>query len=367
MSQKDYYTYYPNDFYSSRLRFISEAERLGASLTTLPIETSSPLDSETLSIDIALLGDPSSKPTLLYISGTHGIEGFIGSAIQHAIVSQLTEPPKDYALALIHCLNPWGMAYLRRTNEHNIDLNRNCTPTDDERTGAPPGYENLRSILMPNSALSFPLFCLQTGAAVIRHGFPTAKQAVTGGQYVDQHGLFYGGRTLQQELSLVRSWAATHLTDSSRVLVVDIHSGLGPFGQDTLIIDHYEGSQEARRIAALFPGYSIHGPDPRRSLAYNTRGSLSGLLPSILPHTTVDYVVHEFGTFHAFRVLHALVQENYYHFSSQSAPNLKIRHNIATPLLKEAFLPSSNPWRANALLKGLHIFNTATAHICDAN
>lgn len=180
---------------------------------------------------------------------------------------------------------------------------------------------------------------------------------------MDQHGLFYGGLSLQEELSLVRSWAADNLIESPRVLVVDIHSGLGSFGLDTLIIDHHEGSQEAARVSALFPGQKLHGPDPTRSLAYDTRGSLSSLLPPVLPETTVDYVVHEFGTFHAFRVLHALVQENYHHFSSGSAPDSQTKDNPATPLLKEAFLPSSPSWRQGALRSGLKIFETAAASI----
>lgn len=364
IESRDLNTFFTDDFFSSRQRFIAETSRLGGRIKALAIPCLNQVGEESnrsveLSIDIALIGDPKDRPTLLYIAGTHGIEGFVGSAIQSAILSQLTEPPKDYALALIHCLNPWGMAYLRRANANNIDLNRNCTQSDHERVGAPPGYENLRSLLIPKRALPFPLFCAHALSAVIKYGFPAAKQAITGGQYIDSNGLFFGGATLQQELQVVRSWAAEHLKESPRILTVDLHSGLGSFCQDTLIVDHPEGSPEARRIAEIFYDEKIHGPDPKRSLSYETRGSLSSLLTPALPSATIDHVVHEFGTLHPFRVLHALVQENYQHHYPNEGDIVNKQGHIGKRLLKEAFCPSSESWRKHAIRRGVEIFQAA--------
>jgi hypothetical protein len=354
--------FFAADFFSSRQRFIEQTSRLDASLTTLSIPSISSDQLPTAHnppIDIALIGNPKDRPTLFYIAGTHGIEGFVGSAIQSAILSQLKAPPENFALALVHCLNPWGMAYLRRANAHNIDLNRNCTQSDHERVGAPPGYENLRSLLSPERALWFPLFCGQALSAVIRYGFPAAKQAITGGQYIDSEGLFFGGATLQPELELVRSWAKEHLSHSPRILVVDLHSGLGSFCQDTLIVDSSEGSPETSRIKELFPQEKIHGPDPTQSLSYETRGSLSSLLTPALPEATIDYVVHEFGTLHPFRVLHALVQENYHHHHSNRDGEVNQRGHIGKRLLKAAFCPESEIWRRNAIRRGVEIFQAA--------
>ena len=33
--------------------------------------------------------------------------------------------PDDVAVLMIHLINPWGTAWMRRVNEDNIDLNRN--------------------------------------------------------------------------------------------------------------------------------------------------------------------------------------------------------------------------------------------------
>lgn len=349
---------YPKDFHSSRSRFIAETSRLGAILSSIPIHPASTEATEPLMIDIATIGDPRSRNILLYIAGTHGVEGFMGSAIQHALLSRLLEPPKGYALVLIHCLNPWGMANIRRTNEHNVDLNRNCTVTDDERTGAPPGYEQLRTILIPNEPSTFPSFCLKTLTKVIQLGFPQAKQAVTGGQYVDQNGLFYGGQTLQEELQIVRTWAKEHFAHSERILIVDLHSGLGPFAQDTLLVDSHAHTEEYSRIISIFPEHTVHGPDPRKSIAYTTRGALSNLLPPVLPHTTIDYVVHEFGTLHAFKVLYALVHENYLFSRANTSSEVRHRQSGAT-LLYDAFCPPSPVWRESIVHRGLRLFSAA--------
>ncbi len=34
--------------------------------------------------------------------------------------------PDDLAVVLIHAINPYGFAWIRRVNEDNVDLNRNC-------------------------------------------------------------------------------------------------------------------------------------------------------------------------------------------------------------------------------------------------
>jgi len=62
---------------------------------------------------------------LVLISGTHGIEGFAGSACQAGILHAGIELPPDTGLLLVHAINPYGFAWGRRVNEDNVDLNRN--------------------------------------------------------------------------------------------------------------------------------------------------------------------------------------------------------------------------------------------------
>ena len=57
-----------------------------------------------------------------------GVEGFAGSAIQIQFLKERIggpELPRSFGVLLIHALNPYGFAHLRRANECNVDLNRN--------------------------------------------------------------------------------------------------------------------------------------------------------------------------------------------------------------------------------------------------
>ena len=46
-------------------------------------------------------------------------------SLQLALLDAPPAPGPGDALVLVHVLNPYGMAWLRRTNENNVDLNRN--------------------------------------------------------------------------------------------------------------------------------------------------------------------------------------------------------------------------------------------------
>jgi hypothetical protein len=81
-----------------------------------------------LLIDVAVVGDATSAEALLiHSSGTHGVEGFTGSAIQVAYLRRLAaeRPPPHVALVFIHAINALCMAESRWWNERGVDLNRN--------------------------------------------------------------------------------------------------------------------------------------------------------------------------------------------------------------------------------------------------
>ena len=67
------------------------------------------------------------EKVFILTTGEHGIEGYVGSAMQQRFIdcylSQLD--PQTTGLLLVHAINPWGMKYHRRVNANNVDLNRN--------------------------------------------------------------------------------------------------------------------------------------------------------------------------------------------------------------------------------------------------
>jgi hypothetical protein len=78
-------------------------------------------------------------------------------------------------------LNPFGMAWLRRVNENNADLNRNSLG-HGEYAGSPEAYPRLDPFLNPPSPPSRDLYLLKAAWLVLRHGMPALRQTVAGGQ-----------------------------------------------------------------------------------------------------------------------------------------------------------------------------------------
>ena len=78
------------------------------------------------------LGPPQPRRMLVMTSGTHGAELMCGSGCQvgHVITGKFDGLPNDCGVLLLHALNPWGAANLRRNTEDNVDLCRNFMAFD---------------------------------------------------------------------------------------------------------------------------------------------------------------------------------------------------------------------------------------------
>ena len=110
----------------ARSRFIEAASANGFEVTSevLPIEGPA---GEELAMDFAVGGPADAASALVVISGTHGPEGYTGSACQLGFLesSDLRNLFSTHRVVLVHAHNPFGFAWMRRTTEGNVDLNRN--------------------------------------------------------------------------------------------------------------------------------------------------------------------------------------------------------------------------------------------------
>ena len=121
--------YFSHTYHSARDKFRKAASNISiAKQHQIVIDTESDL-----SIDLCYIpGDVRSKHLMLHFCGTHGVEGYAGSAIQIYLLQNelndayiISDKQRPHIL-FIHTLNPFGMAHNRRWNKANIDLNRNC-------------------------------------------------------------------------------------------------------------------------------------------------------------------------------------------------------------------------------------------------
>jgi hypothetical protein len=179
----------------ARASFRQTAEAAGGALERFPNPNRGP-DGGDLSTDVAWFGPQSAERVLVMVSGTHGVEGFCGSGAQVDWLRRGEQAalPAGTAALLVHAINPYGFAWLRRVTEENIDLNRNWI---DFAGGAPanPGYDELADAAVPEawtaeSQIASGRVLRAYGEA---HGAMALQQALSGGQYNHDTGVFYGG------------------------------------------------------------------------------------------------------------------------------------------------------------------------------
>ena len=348
------------DYSTARRRFLSKCKARGAAMECLPISAKGPQQTA-LSVDIAWLGNPNAKRVILHSSGLHGIEGFAGSAIQLDLLDNLPEIPEDGAIVLVHILNPYGMAWLRRVNESNVDLNRNFLGDNEVYGGAPKAYELLDSTLNPPTPPSFDFFLLRTLQRILRHGYNSLKQSIVGGQYQFEKGLFFGGSHMEEGPLAYSQWIQKNLSNADYVVGIDIHTGLGKYGEDTLLVEGDSSTALYQEMEQAF-GSRVAPWDAEESVAYAIRGGHPGAVVQNLPESTVHFVTQEFGTLAPLKVLHALREENRWHHWGDGT----LDHPTKKRLL-DAFRPDKEQWRESILTRGREVALQAVRMAFDSN
>lgn len=351
--------FFSADYVAARANFRAAARRRDAVVDELAIAARGP-GNEELNIDIAWLGARDARRIVLHISGVHGVEAYAGSATQLALLAAPPAVPSGCALVLVHVLNPYGMAWLRRTNEHNVDLNRNFLPDSASWTGAPPLYRRLDGLLNPASPPVRDGFSLRLAMRGLRHGVKTVRQAIAHGQHRYPKGLFYGGAELQAGPRQFCEWLQRRLTAAESVFVVDMHTGLGRHGASTLMVEPgTDAATTAELEAALAQALTGGTAAPAD---YTVRGSLGAALPRLLPGVSVKFVLQEIGTWSPLHVLRALRDENRWHHHGGGHLD-----HPAKRQLREALCPASPQWRNAAVAQGSELVYRAAEYLFRRN
>ena len=168
-------SFYSSTYEEARSRFIESATSVGATLSKYSLGLENATSDEFVT-DVAVLG-PEGAPAVVVSSGLHGVEGFLGSAIQLAMLDELkSDARQNIRWVYIHAINPFGFSKIRRFNEENIDLNRNFLLPDSSYAGAPAHYGQLNALLNPETSPSkFEPFRLKSIWSILRFGMPALK------------------------------------------------------------------------------------------------------------------------------------------------------------------------------------------------
>lgn len=371
---------WPQHYFSSREKFIQIARTSGARTESMPCNASGP-NGEALSVDIASFISDTDKHRIIISSGLHGAEGFIGAAIQLQVMQIIAEEglPDSVGVVLIHAVNPWGYAHLRRVDENNVDVNRNFidfdafnfeelgqidepshsyVPSHELRQIDEPGaYAALNPIINPPKPPSVSgefRYWLNAGKLIVRNkGIGPLVGPIAQGQYHFPKGLFYGGDHRSETCHRLQGIVCEYTDNIPKVSVLDVHSGLGPSGMATLISNTNQ-CPEYKQIEWLRKHYQMPVVLDYSPLnPYNASGSWSQWCGRALEKKQFTFICVEIGTVNPIKLFNALRRENQAHH--WATPNDSVYWKTKNDLAR-VFAPDSNRWREQAIEQGVSAF-----------
>ena len=349
-SALDLERYFSSSYAQARERFRALAEQAGASMASFEHPRRG-REGEVLATDVARLGPANAKRALVVTSATHGVEGLCGSGIQCSLLASdfASELPPGVALVLVHALNPFGFSWLRRTNEDNVDLNRNGR--DFGQALEPnPVYEEVHDLLVPTdwNGPHHAAHEAKIEAYKRERGERAWQAAVTGGQHTHPDGLFYGGREATWSNRTIRALCRDHLAEFEQVGVLDLHTGLGPRGHGELIYARQPGDAEHGRLVAWL-GDDVTSVADGSSASAPVIGTIDALFRAELGDGRVTFAVIEYGTLPIDDVLDALRIDNWVHLHDVVDTELG---REAKRRIVAAFVGEEDEWRRSVYDRG---------------
>ncbi|MDM0033793.1 M14 family metallopeptidase [Variovorax sp. J22P271] len=335
----------------ARQKFVEAGMACGARARQFILPDHRGVFGEPLSIDTAYIGPDQPRRLLIVSSGTHGVEGFCGSGCQVAVLHDTGLKDRlaqaGVGLLLIHAINPYGFSHLQRTNEDNIDVNRNFVDFDAPLPPSP-HYLEVESFVLPPQWPPSGQDIERQQAFVRQHGERGLRHAVSSGQRVSPQGLFYGGTAPSWSNRTVRAILREHGAAAQAIAWIDIHTGLGPYGHGEKL---YAGRNDARDIARA---RACWGSDVFLTFSGNTDSvsvDVTGLVCSSLHDECVQaealLVGLEFGT-----LPFSAVQSALYHAAWIRAHGGKVdaaTRAAAARVLRDAFYCDNDVWKGMIL------------------
>ena len=352
-------SYFTNDYASARLAFRNNADVLKNRYTGVTLRQIRVPDRENLGLTVNTCYIPAteSNDTLLILSsGTHGVEGYVGSACQSMFITEYIDDDllKNCGVLLIHALNPYGFHHNRRVTENNIDLSRNCSLSPDLYSSENPGYTMVDGFINPREELDMDgfkmrFFFLRAGILVGRHSMASLRQAIVQGQYTHPKGVWYGGKELEPQIRELIPLIGEISDPYTRVIAIDLHTGYGERGRMHLISNPVENEMR-QKMNELFGDYGIDFGDDEDF--YSPLGEVIGMFRELVPDKPCIPMVFEFGTLDsqtrlgAIKSMQTMVAENQaYNFGFESdATRAEVND-----MFMEMFYPESLSWRSNAI------------------
>lgn len=346
---------FPNNYVMARQRLLVLAELLGVveiQHKAYPCPGKAP-DGELLYTDTLWLGNKNASRVLVLLAGTHGVEGFVGSAVEldhiGLIANGQLEIPTDTAVLLVHALTPWGYAWLRRCDEDGVDLNRNSVdfskPLPENS-----GYEQLRSALFSKDKIQRQATLYEFES---QQGRSALEIAISGGQYSDPAGPFYGGKSPSHGRLVTEDLMQQYALHERDLAVIDLHSGLGAYGYGEIICDHPSGSTGVQ-VAHDWYGDSVTLPALGTSSSVPKIGLMDYAWHGIMNGRSC-HVTLEFGTYSTNQLFEVLLKDHQL-WAQPDNNSARMEHSKH---MRQHFCPDDEDWKALVLFRARQVIAQA--------
>ncbi len=324
----------------ARRRFLQAARETGLAHEAMVHPQQDPHLPEA-AVDVVRIGSRDADKVLFVTSGVHGTELTAGSGIQLQLLDIFADTlPDDCAMVLVHAVNPVGCARLSRTDEDNVDPNRNMLARFDALPDNP-SYTALHDALCPRT---WAEDATQRDRAlheyVAANGETALVQNVLKGQHSHPDGLFFGGTFESWTIRNLSKIVRDHGHGATQLGIVDLHTGVGPYGFGEVIrMDKPPiAGAEWEQIGNLVCDVLDRVPTERPPLK----------------------IIMEYGTYPFDRVLTGLRADNWlrHHGSVHTPLGRKIKQD-----LQDALFADDPKWLADISRQGIDVCRKALAFL----
>ena len=341
---------FPDNYAIARQRWLEQTIKLSCPTQHRPYRCggTGPEGGE-LFTDALWIGSENASRVLVLIGGTHGIEGFAGTAVQIDQLGLIAEGhvviPDNTAMLMIHALTPWGYAWQRRCDADGVDLNRNAIdfsrPLPENKD-----YDRLKDAFYLENAAQRKIALAEFEQ---QHGRIALEKAVSAGQYSDPSGPFYGGKAPAHGWLVSEDLIREYTLQERDLAVIDLHTGLGSYGYGEIICDHQPNSV-GTRTAGHWYGDSVALPLLGTSSSVPKTGLLDYAWHAIMNKRSC-YITLEFGTFSTDQLFEILLRDHQL-WAQPDNQQARLEHS---KVMRRHFCPRDQAWQEMLLFRARQV------------
>ena len=315
-------------------------------------------EKDNLYIDNIYLPSNSEKENLIVLTtGVHGMEGYIGSVMLDVFFDEIYPniDTEKTGILVVANVNPYGMKYMRRYNENNVDLNRNfILDWENFDLSSNKDYPEVKEFLQPEGEIGNAFwheagFYLSLAKEALTKGTDKVSDALLTGQYEYSQGVYYGGNGDEISTAYLKGVFNDCLDNEYKNIVhIDIHSGYGPRYNMVIFNSVYETMTEAETKEAFGYDYVIsHDSESFYATTGDTTDYFYRLAESKGSEKELFSTCFEFGTIgdsfiDSILSLKYTIDENRQHWYPS---NNKITSEVVQENYYELFYPTETKWR----------------------